>query len=196
MQANCTQKQRLVRLTQTQFQDGSIQLRPMQMSDHGLYVGLYTNPAVTALIGICCDAATASDWFYYALTARADTRMFYWVIECPSLATPIGLVALQHCDAGVAELGVLLQPACWRQGYGRRALLLLRDRGFASGAIDEWRLCHAPENLAMAGLAQRCGFLPQQCSPSASQQALPVALQYWCLQKQDWAAELVTPAPA
>jgi len=186
MQAVCTQKQRLVRFTQTQFQDDSLQLRPMQMSDHGLFVGLYTNPAVTALIGLCCDTVTASDWFHYALAARADTRVFYWVIQCPSVAVPIGLIALQHSADGIAELGLLLQPACWRRGYGRRALLMLRDQGFAGGVFDECRLCHAPANRAMAGLAQACGFVRQH-KPDLS-----TGLQHWCLRQPEWAALAAT----
>lgn len=188
MLANCTQKQRLSRFVQTQFDDGCVQLRPMQAIDHDLFVALYTNPAVTAWTGVCCDASTASAWFAYALAARVDTRVFYWVIQCPSLAAPIGIIALQLDAGGIAELGLLLQPACWRQGYGRRALLLLRDNGFACGAIDEWRLCHAPDNLAMAGLAQQCGFMPLQRDATVVQPDLTAGLQHWHVRQWDPAA--------
>ena len=123
--------------TQSVWQQGSMQLRPMRVTDHDLYVGLYSNPLVTAFTGIECDAGTASGWFAYALTPRTDTRVFYWVIQCSGVTAPVGLLAWQQRAAGIAELGVLLQPACWRKGYGRRALSMLRDQGFAGGVFDE-----------------------------------------------------------
>ncbi len=188
MLAICTQKQRFSLFTQRVLQHGSLQLRPMQQTDRALFVGLYSNPAVTGLTGVCCDAATASVWFTYALAPRADTRVFYWVIQCVGTQAPIGLIAWQQRMSGSAELGLLLDPAYWRQGYGRRALSLLCDQGFAHGLLDECWLCHAPAHQAMAGLAQACGFVRRQ------EGDLPAELQHWCLRQPEWAA-LAAPVP-
>jgi len=129
--------------------------------------------------GIHCDRDTAHSWFSYALAPRADTRIFYWVLQQATTGHDVGLLAFQQRAAGSAELGVMLLPAYWRQGYGRQALAMMTDHCFTSDLADELWLRHLPANEAMARLAQCIGFILQQQDD----------FQHWCLSKADWLSQ-------
>lgn len=145
-------------------------------------MALYTDAQVQAHTGLTCDAVTAQDWFRYALSARADKQLFYWLIEPePELeasAQAVGLVAVQldKCNSSTAELGILLQASHWRQGYGRQALALLRDSCFACGVFSELVVQHQLANQSMAALAAHCGFI----------QTSAAALVRWQQLYDDW----------
>lgn len=144
-----------------------LRLRPLQRHDQQLFVALYTDARVMAYTGLQADANTVAGWFTYALRETADKQLFYWRIEPKGLSAAVGLVALrllqparqQNSGAGSAELGILLSPPYWRQGYAKQALTLLRDSCFATGAVACLSLQHQPANLAMAMLAAGCGFI-------------------------------------
>lgn len=161
------------------WQQDPLRLQPMQTEHQSLFVALYCNPLVMAHTGIYCDRDTADSWFSYALAPRPDTRVFYWVLQQATTGCDVGLVALQKRPASSAELGILLLPAYWRQGYGRQALARLTEHCFAGDLADTLWLRHVPANAAMARLAQCSGFVLQHQDD----------FQHWCLAKADWLSQ-------
>lgn len=97
------------------------------------------------------DRAATRDWL--AATMAIDPREGEdFVIERDGLV--IGKAGLYRFP----EIGFILDPAFWGQGYGREALRPVIDRAFAVHGLDAILADVDPRNLASLRLLARLGF--------------------------------------
>lgn len=106
---------------------------------------------------------------------------------------PAGAVALMGIVPafGIADIGYLVAPDYWGNGYATAAVSLLVDHGFSDRGLRTVRASVVPENEASRRVLEKVGFERER---DASEQAVAdggdVSLHRYQLCKRDWEGDM------
>ena len=101
-------------------------LRPYQPEDRGDFVGLFTDPLVMEHVGGALEPEAAERMFAAILAGAHRRALAAWTAHDES--GHVGHGALLRTESDEVELGFVLRPERWGQGYGTeiaRALVQL-----------------------------------------------------------------------
>lgn len=129
--------------------------------DLALALSLWGDPAVTRLIDARgpLSPAQVADRLRQELEYDRLYGYQYWPILTGSslLVGCCGLRPYRPAEQ-VAELGVHIRPAYWRQGYALEAARAVIDHAFNELGLRGLFAGHHPDNTASRGLLERLGF--------------------------------------
>ena len=97
------------------------------------------------------DLATTREWLGRMMATRPEDGLDFVVEHRGRLIGKAG------CHR-IPEIGFLIDPACWRQGFAREALTAIIPHVFANWPIPAILADVDPRNAASLGLLGRLGF--------------------------------------
>lgn len=147
------------------FETESFRGRLVGSDDLSLYVDLYTSPIVMLHLGGAMTRSQAVAWFEKVLrwNAEENVRARYWSISENSTGRLVGCVSLvfHRRPALHGEVGIMLLPPAWRDGYSRQIMSGFIQRIFAPewgmGLSELTAVCSA-NNRSACMLVEKLGF--------------------------------------
>lgn len=140
-------------------------LRPLAAADRGLYVRLYSDPAVMRHVAEPRPRAEVAAGFPGVLDLQHGETAFppRWIAALRRTGKGVGLLGLVP-DPGSdsAEAGIMLLPEAQRRGLAAEALAALAGAAFERGWARSLWARHAPANQAMARVLAGLGFEPDE----------------------------------
>lgn len=141
-----------------------LRLRRLGGGDARLFVALYTHRETMRHIAPPLTPTAAAHAFERCQADQGGTRLGrqLFVIEHRASAMPLGLFGTGRHDAkaGRLEVGIMLLPEAYAQGYGREAFAGMLERIFLNTPVREVVARHACRAVASARLCRRLGFRP------------------------------------
>lgn len=128
--------------------------KPLHEKDLGWMLTLTTNPDVVRYIpGMIGDAATMKMWF-----SSLDADSGEYVVFLRETGVPIGECSLTiNRDKAEGEIGFMLLPEYWQQGYGTEVVQYLLGLAETQGVNTITAMTHT-KNTAAVRLLLRTGF--------------------------------------
>lgn len=174
-------------------------LKPLDQSDLDLSVAIFTDERVVRFV---CDVYTpeaTAEHFHANDTRRgAGGRLGVWSLTRKDNGAKIGtgvllplpvdkddtdwslLVEDAYPDAEI-EVGYMLLPEAWGQGFATEACQRLVQFGFENTALTQIVAVTDPDNEASKNILSKCGF-----STEGLQRAYATQCSSFRLTKQDW----------
>jgi len=152
-----------------------LELRPLTLEDEDLTVALFTDPEVVKYV---CDVYTPEDikdHLPVETERAAGGRIGIWTATrfdtgakigtCILLPLPIDtvdtdwslLVSYRYPDAEI-EVGYMLLPDFWGQGYATEICTRLLRFAFEHTSLDEIKAVTDPSDLVSQRVLQKCGL--------------------------------------
>ena len=152
-----------------------LELRPLTLEDEDLAVALFTDPEVVRYV---CDVYTPEaikDHLPVEVERGAGGRIGIWTAKLIETGAKIGtgvllplpidakdtdwslLVHDRYPDAEI-EVGYMLLPGAWGQGFATEICVCLLQFAFEHMALDEIKAVTDPGNLASQRVLQKCGL--------------------------------------
>lgn len=94
-----------------------LRLRPYREGDREEFVELFSDPVVMAHVGGALGPEEARRMFAAILAGTHRRALAAWMVERADGSGLVGHAALLRGEAGEAELGFVLRPDSWGQGY-------------------------------------------------------------------------------
>jgi RimJ/RimL family protein N-acetyltransferase len=130
--------------------------------DAGLAMGLWGDPAVTALLGAgrAWTREEVLNRLQAEIARRHEFGVQYWPVFLRAGGEHVGCCGLRPRDPdhGVWELGVHLRDEFWGQGLATEAARAVIDFAFEDLGAAALFAGHHPDNAASRRLLQRLGF--------------------------------------
>ena len=157
-------------------------LDPLDDSDLGLYVALYTDAATLARAAPALEPARARRAFAAERreTGAASPRRLVWTMREAGGAR-FGLMGLALDEEAGGEVGVVLPPERQGCGFATEAIDALARFAFGPLALARLTTRHASDHPLAEGLMRRLGFVPE------TSQAGPHPCR-WTLEAEAWRA--------
>jgi len=129
--------------------------------DLPLALALWTDPAVTALIGGPFSADAVQARLGTEITTMRDQRIQYWPVFLLDGDHHIGCAGLRPYRVAerIYEFGVHLGRPFWRQGFAEEAGRVVIDYAFGTLAAESLFAGHHPSNDASRRLLAKLGFV-------------------------------------
>ena len=138
-------------------------LRPLMAKDALAVRNLANNPEIARRVvwPLCgCGRTLARRWIAGSREHWAAGTGVEFAIELKSGGEMFGLAGLTDVDAGnaSAELGFLLDPECWRQGYATEAAAVVVWYGFKFLKLNRIYARHLVSNPASGRVLAKLGM--------------------------------------
>ena len=137
-----------------------LRLRLPSLDDaEAIFVGYATDPEVTRYLSWRPHAKRADTYAFLhrtiaAIEARTEAQ---WVIQRRGLERPIGMIGFRLARHA-AQLGYVLERACWGRGYATEAAKAVVDWALAEPTIYRvWAVCDV-EHRASARVLEKVGM--------------------------------------
>ena len=153
-----------------------LRLRPFSMADTDLAVDLLTDPKVMHYVDDIMTAEEARSMMPLITRRGAGGRIGYWTAELKSTGEKIGDGELTPIPMGErtktdwsqvvpnayptdpVEVGYLLKPAFWGQGFASELCARLLRFAFEQTALDRVVACTDPDNRASQNVLRKSGL--------------------------------------
>lgn len=136
--------------------DGDVKLREITANDADFMMRLVSDPKVTRFIpGMIQDREMIVSWVQSLNPADHE-----YIVQIDGTDERIGECSLTEQGAS-AEIGFMLLPKYWRQGYGTEVVNSLIDKARAM-KIKELTATTDERNRAAIHLLEKCGFQKQK----------------------------------
>lgn len=150
-------------------------LRPWSVEDEDLCLALLCDPAVMRFVGGALSEADARAHMPNALRRGAGGRLGIWSVERRDTGEKIGdgvltpipieteepdwaqLVPDAYPEAEI-EVGYLLKPGAWGQGFATEICARLLRHAFEQTALARVVACTDPDNAASQKVLLKCGM--------------------------------------
>jgi [ribosomal protein S5]-alanine N-acetyltransferase len=153
---------RMLPFDQVQLRTPRLALRPQQSTDAQALFAIYSDPVATRYLSHLswttieqAHASLAKD-----AEARAAGQILRLAVELAGRPGLVGQVLLFNIDrqSRRAEMGYILAPSVWGQGYMHEALHALVDFAFSKLELNRLEAEIDPRNVASARSLERLGF--------------------------------------
>lgn len=152
-----------------------LELRPLTLADEDLAVALFTNPEVVKYVCDVYSPDEIQDHLPIEVRRAAGGRIGIWTATlfdtgakigtCILLPLPIEtddtdwslMIGGRYPDAEI-EVGYMLLPAYWGQGFASEICTRLLQFAFEYTALDEIKAVTDLGNLASQRVLQKCGL--------------------------------------
>ncbi len=145
-----------------------LRLRAPRPADEAPFCRLYGDAETMKFIARPLSRHAAARAFQAMLDSMRESALpLFLVIQERGHRHPVGFCGIQMPDQRMrgAEIGIVLDPAACRKGYGREVLGALVDLAFASLPIDCVWVQYRAVNSAAARLFAGAGFSPAAVRP-------------------------------
>lgn len=157
-----------------------MQLRPVQASDEGLYVRLYTDAETLKRVAAPMSPGAASAAFHAAL-GRDARRWPLWVMWRLEDGAAIGVIGLDTDAHGHAEIGAIVPPEIQGLGYAREAAVAVIDHAFSALGVARVETRHVADHPLVEAVMRGLGF-------HRAPEAPPPHPHRWHLTPEQWRA--------
>jgi RimJ/RimL family protein N-acetyltransferase len=145
------------------FSSPRLSMRPTAMEDAPALFELFSDARVTRYGSRppWTEHRQAVDLVERDLAALASGEAVRFAMLRREDGLLVGTCTLFHFDAGCrcAEVGYMLRPLAWGQGYASEAVEAMLDWGFAARGLNRVEADVDPRNEASARLLERLGFV-------------------------------------
>lgn len=157
-----------------------LRLRKLVPDDVEFIAEMLLDPQVTRFYGQTYTRADADDWMQRIFTRYERDGYAFWLAEDRSTGQPIGQMGLLDQEVEgetLLEIGYMIHPAHWRQGYAHETTCGVRD--YAFGTLDREKVVSliAPGNIASQRVALKYGAKPERFVRWRDQDCLVFGLQ-------------------
>jgi RimJ/RimL family protein N-acetyltransferase len=138
----------------TEIHTERLLLRPMRPSDVDDLFAVFGNPEVMKYWSTRPheDRSITAALIKGTIAASAETTAEFAIEHQGRVIGKAGFWQMP-------EIGYLLHPDYWRQGFGAEALTALMDYGFTQRGLDRITADVDPDNLASLALLKKLGFV-------------------------------------
>src|ERR1700712_3065906 len=152
----------MISFSQVTLQTARLELRPMVAADADALYAMRSDPVVQRYGSHApwTDPQTAVDYIQRNIEAMAAGTHVQFAIVRRADAAVIGTCTLYAFDAQCrrADIGYVLLPSEWGQGYANEANVALLDWGFEHLDLNRVEADIDPRNTASARALERLGF--------------------------------------
>jgi RimJ/RimL family protein N-acetyltransferase len=176
-----------IELSAFDFETERLRLRPLDVSDEGLYRELYTDQETMRFIGPPLSMEQAANKFQKIVARQREPSLkgrFLAMLDKATLL-PVGICGTSQYDADAlrVEVGIVLRPEARARGFAREALTALMKRIFAVSPIQEICVRFSAQCPAVERLNIRVGFVP--CADEVQGEGL-WSKRVWSVHRSSW----------
>lgn len=140
-------------------------LRKVVASDVEFIAEMLLDRAVTKHYGHVYTRADADEWMERGFMRYERDGYAFWLAEHKETGQPIGQMGLLNQevnDETLLEIGYMVHPSHWRQGYAHETTCAIRDYAFESLDREKVVSLIAPANIPSQRVALKYGAKPER----------------------------------
>lgn len=140
-------------------------LRKLVPADVGFIAEMLLDPQVTRFYGQKYSRADADAWMQRNFARYEQDGYAFWLAEDKATGKPIGQMGLldqEVDDETLLEIGYMIHPRYWRQGYAHETTSAIRDYAFGTLSREKVVSLIAPANIPSQRVALKYGAKPER----------------------------------
>lgn len=140
-------------------------LRKVVASDVEFIAEMLLDPKVTRYYGQTYTRADADDWMQRIFMRYERDGYAFWLAETKETGQPVGHMGLLDQEVEnetLLEIGYMVHPVHWRQGYAHETTSAIRDYAFEKLNREKVVSLIAPANIPSQRVALKYGAKPER----------------------------------